>query len=133
MACLSDGELGDSSGYVEARFAELLGDVRGLRAAVAAGGPPPQVVSAQVGRLEQSCGDLREIFDAFLGFPAVEPEDLERAVMRLAGVWREVRLRVALVGAFAPLPAPLPGLTSEQEAYYQGILDGLFDRFAARA
>jgi hypothetical protein len=40
-------------------------------------------------------------------------------------------MRIALLSVLLPLPAPIPSLTSEQESYYQAILDGLYDRLVA--
>ena len=47
------------------------------------------------------------------------------------GFISEWRARVSLAAATVPLNAPLPAVSSDMESYYQGILDGLFDRFTA--
>jgi len=132
VACTSRGDLGDPNQSVDAQWAALFTDVHDVRVLLAELPYEPQpVVHEQVARLMNLCSDLRDLFDTFLRVEAADPDRAEAAVARLANLWKEARLRVALLAATLPLSAPLPGITLEQEAYYQGILDGLFDRLTA--
>ncbi len=130
VACMSRGDFGDPNQFVDAQWSTLFNDVHEVRTLLSQLPYEPQpVVHEQLARLMNLCSDLRDLFDTFLKAEEFEPAQTEAAVARLTQLWKEVRLRVSLLAATLPLSAPLPGITLEQEAYYQGILDGLFDRF----
>lgn len=132
VACMSRSDLGNPSQFVDAQWNALFNEVQEVRALIAElPYEPPAVVHEQLARLMNLCSDLRDLFDAFLRADNFDPDRTEAAVTRLTQLWKEVRLRVALLAATLPLPAPLPGISMEQEAYYQGILDELFDRFTS--
>lgn len=131
VVCLSRKELGDPDQFVAEKWNDLYSEVHRLRSLVGEAEVPPPVVQEQVAKLTKTCTDLREVFDSFLDCGNLSLPELERAVVRLGSIWHEARIRVAFLAALIPLPAPLPHLTSEQEAYYQSILDSLFDKLAA--
>lgn len=134
VACLSQGDLGDPREFVDTQWASLMNEVHETRVLIAKWPhEPPEVVHEQLTGLMTACSDLREIFETFLQAPECGPEPTEAAVSGLGRVWREVRLRVSLMTAMLPLHAPLPGISLEKEAYYQRILDELFDRFESMA
>lgn len=130
VVCLSRGDLGDPADLIDAQWALFRQDIQDLREALA-GLPvePPPVVQDQVARLIGLAAELRDVFNVLLDHPTRARKDVEAAVLKLGALWQELRVRVALAAATVPLRAPLPAVTSEQEAYFQGILDGLFDRF----
>ena len=130
VACLSQGDLGDPREFVDAQWATLMNEVHETRVLISKWPhQPPEVVHEQLAGLLSECSDLREIFETFLQSEEAEPEQTESAVSKLSILWKNVRLRVALLAAMLPLPSPLPGVSLEKEVYYQRILDELFDRF----
>jgi hypothetical protein len=132
VACLSRGDLGDPSGFVEQQWGQFLADVQQVRVALAdLLQEPPPVVHEQVANLLKLAADLRDVFNALIRHADLEPAEVELAVLKLGSLWRDLQMRISLASAAIPLPAPLPGITMEQEKYYQEILDGLFDRFTA--
>ena len=130
VVCLSQRDLGDPGLYVAEQWQELYSDMQTLRSLIGQGENPSHLVQEQVMKLIKTCTDLRDVFDQFLDCGSVPLKDLELAVHRLDSIWHEVKLRVSFLAALIPLPPPLPRLSSEQDAYYQAILDGMFDRFA---
>jgi hypothetical protein len=130
VVCLSRRELGDPEPFVAEQWNDLYSEVHQIRSLIGEADVPSPVVQEQVAKLTKTGSDLREGFDWFLDCGNVSLPELERAVVRLGSIWHEVRLRVAFLAALIPLPAPLPHLTAEQEAYYQSILDSLFDKLA---
>lgn len=132
VVCLSGKELGNPEPFVAEQWSELYSEVHQIRSLFSEADVPSPVVQEQVAKLTKTCTDLREVFDLLLNADYVPLPELERAVIRLGSIWHEVRLRIAFLSALIPLPIPQPHLTSEQEAYYQSILDSLFDKLAAR-
>jgi hypothetical protein len=131
VACLSRGDLGNPADFVDSQWSGMLQEVQELRTRLAEMPlEPPPIVHEQIAKLLKLCADLRDTFDQFLQ-PVIVPDVVEVAVLKLGYMWRELRLRCSLIAAMIPLPPPLPGITTEQETYYQGILDSLYDRFTA--
>jgi hypothetical protein len=131
VVCISQRDLGDPEQFIHEQWNALFSDLQEVRRSIGEADIPTPVVHEQVMKLIKNCTDLREVFDLFLAAQEVSLEELERGVLRLDAIWQDVRTRVAFVAALIPLPSPLPRLTSEQETYYQSILDSLFDRLAA--
>lgn len=131
VVCLSKRELGDPEQFVADKWNDLYSEVQQLRTLISDVDIPSPVAQEQVLKLMKSCTDLREVFDLFLDCDNVPLPELELAVVRLESIWHDVGIRIAFLAALIPLPEPLPRLTTEQEAYYQSILDSLFDKLAA--
>lgn len=132
VACLSQGDLGDPREFVDSQWAELMNDMHEIRVLVSQWPhQPPEVVHEQIAGLMTECSDLRDVFEIFLMAEEIDPEQTEAAVAKLSALWKNARLRVALMAAMLPLPSPLPKISLEKESYYQGILDELFDRFTS--
>jgi hypothetical protein len=132
VACLSQNDLGDPRGFIDGQWEHLYAELQEFRRLLPQlPHDPPPVVHEQVAKLMKLGNDLREVFEVFLRFATVPPEEIEVASLKLGFLWRELQLRVSLSAAMIPLAAPLPGITNEQRDYYQGILDHLFDRFTA--
>ena len=134
VSCMSRGEYGDPEPYIAHQWAELADAVQDLRSELSAQSNEtdlPWSVQEQVGKLVQSVGELREVFDLLIDFQRLTTGRLELTLLRLGSLWRNALRRVTLLGAILPLPAPLPGLSAEQESGYQDILDRLYDRFEA--
>ena len=132
VACLSQGDLGDPREFVDSQWATLMNEVHETRVLISKWPhQPAEVVHEQLAGLLTECSDLREVFETFLQSEEAEPEQTESAVAKLSSLWKNVRLRVALLAAMLPLPSPLPGISLEKEVYYQGILDELFDLFTS--
>jgi hypothetical protein len=132
VACMSQSELGDPGGFVDIQWSSLLEDLQTIRSQLAENGiDTSPVVQEQLAKLTKSCADLREVFDHFIHFTSASNKELERAVLRLSQLWEDFRMRISLLGVLLPMATPVPMLNSEHETYYQGILDGLFDRFEA--
>jgi hypothetical protein len=130
VACLSRGDLGDPREFIDTQWEHLYEELQEFRRLLSTlPYDPPPVVHEQVAKLMKIGAELREVFDIFLRFATLPPEELEVAVLKLGFLWKELRLRVSLAAAMIPLAAPLPAISTEQESYYQGILDGLFDQF----
>jgi hypothetical protein len=130
VACLSQGDLGDPRGFIDTQWEHLYGELQEFRRRLAElPHDPPPVVHEQVAKLMKLGNDLREVFETFLRYAALAPEEIEVAVLKLGFLWKELQLRVSLAAAMIPLPAPLPKITNEQQTYYQNILDHLFDQF----
>ena len=134
LVCLSQHELGDPANFIDQQWSSLREQLQQLRGQLNEGEfEPSEAVFEQIGKLGKVSAELREVFDYFINAVSVPQEELEAAVMKLAHIWQDVRMRIWLLGALIPLPSP-PALSTEKEAYYQSILDGLFDHFvAARA
>jgi hypothetical protein len=131
LVCLSERELGDPTVFVDRQWNGLREQLQELRARLSEGeSEPSDAALEQVAKLSKACAELREVFDYFLNAAAIAQSDLEAAVVRLAQIWQDVRMRVWLLGALIPLPEG-PSLSMEKEAYYQSILDRLFDQFMA--
>lgn len=129
VACLSRGELGNPADFIDNQWEAFLNDILEIRTILSElPHDPPPIVHEQMAKLMKLGADLRDVFDGFLR-PAVPPDEVEVAVLKLGYMWRELRLRCSLTAAMIPLPPPMPGITTEQENYYQGILDSLYDRF----
>jgi hypothetical protein len=132
VACASRDDLGDPAEFVEGQWAQLHQTLHEVRFALSElRDEPAPVVDEQVAKLFKLSADLRDLFAVLVQYQDRPPEKVEQAVLKLGFLWKELRLRIALAAAAVPLPDPLPGITSEQEAHYQRVLDGLFDRFAA--
>lgn len=122
-------ELGDSEAFVDRQCMHLREQVQRLRRQLQAQPwEPSDAVLEQVIKLLRACAELREVFDYFIHSAKVPLQDLEAAVMKLSQIWQDAQMRVWLIGALIFMPRP-PALSSEKEAYYQTILDGLFDQF----
>lgn len=130
VACLTQRELGDPNLFVDSQWANLRDDVQKLRMLIAEDEEPAEILQEQLVKLNRLCADLREVFDLFIRFSEILESELETSVLRLGQLWDEVRMRANLIAMLLPLPE-LPGLSAEQEAYFQGVLDGLYDRFHA--
>jgi|GEM_PF-6248680 len=132
ITCLARDDFGDPELFVGDQWNALRDEVQELRELLSDPGPgytSSPMVQEQVQKLMQNCSCLREVFDRFIHFEDVSLDDLERNVVQYAALWTDVKLRVTLLGTIIPLPAPLPGLTSDRDLYFVGILDCLFDRF----
>ena len=134
LVCLAQRELGDPVLFVDRQWSDLREKIQELRARLSGGEQElSEAVLDQVAKLSHVSAEVREIFDFFINAISVAQKDLDAAVIKLAHVWQDVRMRVWLLGTLILLPSP-PSLSTEKEAYYQAILDGLFDQFmAARA
>lgn len=131
MVCLTRRELGNPALFIDRQWNDLRDQLQELRAQLNDGDfEPSGAVYEQIAKLAKVCVDLRDLFDSFMNAHELSQKDLEAAVIKLAQIWQDVRMRVWLLGALIPLPSP-PALSMEKEAYYQSILDGLFDRFMA--
>jgi len=131
MVCLTQPELGNPASFIDQQWSDLREQLQALRMQLNDGDfEPSEAALEQVAKLAKVCVDLRDAFDSFMNAPDLSQKELEAAVMKLAQTWQDVRMRVWLLGALIPLPSP-PSLSMEKEAYYQSILDGLFDRFIA--
>jgi len=129
LVCISQRELGDPVAFIDRQSNSMREQIQELRARLSLGEPEPSdAVMEQAAKLARVSAELREVFDYFIQNHVISQKDLEAAVMRLAQIWQDVRMRVWLLGALIPLASP-PALTLEQEAYYQSILDNLFDQF----
>jgi hypothetical protein len=130
VACMTRGELGNPQQFIDTQWNALFNEVHELRALLGElPVEPSPVVHEQIAKMARICSDLRDVFDTLLRTTDSDQNEIEIAVTKLSQLWKEIRLRVSLLAATIPLPAPLPGITLEQEAYYQSILDDLFDRF----
>jgi hypothetical protein len=134
VVCLSQRELGDPIRFVDSQWSDLRERLQELRGQLNSDEfEPSEAAFEQIAKLGKVSAELREVFDYFINVASISQFDLEASVMKLAQIWQEVRMRVWLLGALIPLPSP-PVLSMEKEAYYQSILDGLFDQFmTARA
>jgi hypothetical protein len=134
VVCLSQRELGEPTGFVDCQWSNLRERLQELRGQLNEGEfEPSDAAFEQIAKLGKVSAELREVFDYFINVASISQKDLEASVMKLAQIWQEVRMRVWLLGALIPLASP-PILSLEKEAYYQSILDGLFDQFmTARA
>ena len=131
LVCLSQREIGDPETFIDRQWSNLREQIQELRARLNDGEfEPSEAVLEQIVKLGKVSAELREVFDYFIHAASVPQAELEAAVMKLAHIWQDVRMRVWLLGALIPLPLP-PALSLEKEAYYQAILDGLFDQFVA--
>ena len=131
IVCLSQRELGDPTIFVDRQWNSLREQIQELRGRLSEGDDETSpAVQEQVAKLANVGAELREVFDFFIYAMAVSLKDIEAAVLKLAHIWQEVRMRVWLLGALIPLSQP-PALSMEKEAYYQSILDGMFDQFLA--
>lgn len=131
MVCLTRRELGNPALFINRQWNDLRDQLQELRAQLNDGDfEPSGAVYEQIAKLAKVCVDLRDLFDSFMNAHELSQKDLEAAVIKFAQIWQDVRMRVWLLGALIPLPSP-PALSMEKEAYYQSILDGLFDRFMA--
>jgi hypothetical protein len=129
LVCLSQNEFGDPAAFIDRQWNSLRERTQELRGLLSESDfEPSDAVFEQIGKLGKVSADLREVFDYFINAASVPQKELEAAVMRLAHIWQEVRMRVWLLGALISLPSP-PALSMEKEAYYQATLDGLFDQF----
>lgn len=132
VACLSRSDLGNPTDFVDSQWGAMLNEVQEIRTCLAELPiEPPPIVHEQIAKILKLCADLRDDFNAFLR-PVISADEVELAVLKLGFLWREIRLRATLTAAMIPLPPPLPGITTEQETYYQNILDSLYDRFTAK-
>lgn len=130
VACLSQGDLGDPREFIDTQWEHLYEEVQEFRRLLTQlPHDPPAVVHEQVAKLMKLIVDLREVFEVLLHYANLPHEELEVAVLKLGYLWKELRLRVSLAAAMIPLPAPLPTISTEQQTYYQGLLDQLFDKF----
>lgn len=134
LVCLSQRETGDATPFVDRQWCSLRDLIQELRSRLTDDAfEPSEMVLEQVAKLSRATAEVREAFDFFINFATVPQKELEGAVLKLAQIWHDVRKRIWLLGALLPLAEPTT-LASEKEAYFQGILDRLFDQFlAARA
>lgn len=127
--CLNKQELGDPAHFIDREWTGLREQIQQLRIVLAEeDAPESTLVHEQIAKLAKDSTDLREVFDYFLNAERVSPSDLEAAVFKLAHLWHDSRMRLWLVGTLIPLQQP-PSLSLEKEAYFQSILDRLFDQF----
>jgi hypothetical protein len=131
VVCLSKEDFGSSRLFVDEQWQHLMGGIQHLRKLLNEEETSTPAVHDQLFKIIGCCTQLREVFDQLLDFDRISLRDLELSIVRLSSLWRSFQLRISLLAVLVPLPAPLPALTSEQESYYQTILDGLFDRFVA--
>jgi len=134
LVCLARRELGDPTEFIDRQWMDLREQIQKTRSALQDGeNSASEPVLEQVAKLLKISAELRETFDFFINANRVAEKELEAAIVKLAQIWQDVRMRVWLLGALIPLP-DLTALPTETEASYQTILDGLFDQFlAARA
>lgn len=134
LVCLTQRDLGDPRLFIDQQSMGLLEQIQALRQGLYDEDyEPSEAVIEQVVKLNKVGVELRDLFDFFITANRASQRDLEAAVMKLAQIWQDVRMRVWLLGAVIPLAEP-PALPMEKEAFYQSILDGLFDQFlTARA
>jgi hypothetical protein len=131
LVCLARRELGDPTEFIDRQWMDLREQIQKTRAALQDGEESPsEPVLEQVAKLLKISAELRETFDFFINANRVSEKDLEAAILKLAQIWQDVRMRVWLLGALIPLAQP-PALSTEEEADCQTTLDGLFDQFLA--
>lgn len=129
LVCLSQRELGDPTAFIDRQWSTLRDQLQELRSQLNENDfEPSEAAFEQIGKIGKVSAELREVFDYFINALTVPQKELEAAVLKIAHIWQDVRMRVWLLGAILPLPTP-PCLSMEKEAYYQAILDGLFDQF----
>lgn len=131
VACLSQSELGDPGPFIDIQWSSLLEDLQTIRRNCRRTASIHRRWFRNNSQNFRNPADLREVFDHFIHLMSASDKELEVAVLRLSQLWEDFRMRIALLGVLLPLPSPVPMLNSEHEAYYQGILDGLFDRLEA--
>ena len=132
ITCISRQDFGDPEHFIGDQWSALRDEVQELRELLGDSGPgcsTSPMVQEQMQKLMQNCTGLRQIFDRFIRYDDLHLDDLERNVVQYAALWTDVKLRVMLLGTIIPLPAPLPGLSSDRDLYFVGILDRLYDRF----
>jgi hypothetical protein len=130
ISCLSQRELGDPRPFINDQWDDLWRCLQNLRLALAErDGDLHPVLQDQLAKLARASADLRDVFEVLADFAIVPVSELESALMQLAALWEEWKLRITLVGSILPLSAPLPSVTSEQEMFHRQNLDTLFDRF----
>jgi len=126
---LSQSELGNPKIFVDRQWIDLRERIQELRERLSeADHESSPAAQEQVAKLASVAAEVREVFDYFIDVTSVTQKDLEAAVLKLAHIWQDVRMRIWLLGALIPLSQP-PALSLEKEAYYQNILDALFDQF----
>jgi hypothetical protein len=131
LVCLARHELGDPTAFIDRQWIDLRDQVQKTRESLQEGeNSPSQAVLEQVAKLLKITAELRETFDFFINANRVAEKELEAAIMKLAHIWQDVRMRVWLLGALILLPQP-PALPTEKEADCQTTLDSLFDQFLA--
>jgi len=129
LVCLSQSELGNPKIFVDRQWIDLRERIQELRERLSeADHESSPAAQEQVAKLASVAAEVREVFDYFIDVTSVTQKDLEAAVLKLAHIWQDVRMRIWLLGALIPLSQP-PALSLEKEAYYQNILDALFDQF----
>lgn len=129
-ACLAR-DLGNPGEMIDGQWSQFRQDLQDLREALMDVPDVPPVVHEQVARMIGIAVELRDLFDVLLDYRQRPENEIEAAVVKLDALWSDLRSRISLASAVIPLPSPLPSITSEQEAHYRSILDGLFDRFMA--
>jgi hypothetical protein len=131
LVCLSQRELGNPTIFVDRQWISLRERIQEFRERLAEDDyDSSPAVQEQVAKLASVAAELREVFNSFIDVRSISQKDLEAAVLKLAHIWQDVRMRIWLLGTLIPLAQP-PALSMEQEAYYQTILDALFDQFMA--
>ena len=117
LVCLSRRQLGDPTLFVDRQWMSLREQIQELRERLQDGeNELSEPVLEQIAKLLKASAELREVFDFFINADSVAQKDLEAATMKLAQIWRDMRMRVWLLGTLIPLPEP-PTLSMEKEAY----------------
>jgi hypothetical protein len=88
-------------------------------------------IAGLIERLTGACQELRRVFLVLEQFRGLSSEELGTETRALASTYKEIIESVRLLGETLDLElACWQGRTPEREAYYQSILDYLFERFS---
>lgn len=130
IACLTQQDLGNPRQFIAEQWDSLSRTVQELRNQIATlNSSAHPALNEQLAKLGMATADLQNIFDVLANYREVPIQELEAVIHKLNILWSDWKNRLTLISALVPLRAPLPGLSSEQEVFYQHALDSLFDRF----
>jgi hypothetical protein len=129
LVCLGQVPV-DRRAFLVQRIGDLTGIVDELRQLLT---PPDVPVGGDIAPLLRGMANvtetLREAFLVLEQFRSLPAEAVRLATRAIADGYWSIRVQVQCIGMCLALPIRYwEGSRAERESYYQGILDGLYDR-----